>query len=55
MTKTVKVAVIGAGMMGKNHLKTYKNLQGVERKLLKPLPKPMVLKLFLQWKKLPLM
>ncbi|MCI7487102.1 MAG: Gfo/Idh/MocA family oxidoreductase [Alphaproteobacteria bacterium] len=30
MTKTVKVAVIGAGMMGKNHLKTYKNLQGVE-------------------------
>lgn len=30
MTKTIKVAVIGAGMMGKNHLKTYKNLQGVE-------------------------
>ncbi len=30
MTNTVKVAVIGAGMMGKNHLKTYKNLQGVE-------------------------
>lgn len=26
----IKVAVIGAGMMGKNHLKTYKNLQGVE-------------------------
>ena len=24
MTKTIKVAVIGAGMMGKNHLKTYK-------------------------------
>ena len=30
MTNTVKVAVIGAGMMGRNHLKTYKNLQGVE-------------------------
>ena len=30
MTKTIKVAVIGAGMMGKNHLKTYKNLQCVE-------------------------
>ena len=30
MTKTIKVSVIGAGMMGKNHLKTYKNLQGVE-------------------------
>jgi len=26
----IRVAVIGAGMMGKNHLKTYKNLQGVE-------------------------
>ena len=26
----IKVAVIGAGMMGKNHLKTYKSLQGVE-------------------------
>ena len=30
MTNTIKVAVIGAGMMGRNHLKTYKNLQGVE-------------------------
>lgn len=30
MTDTVKVAVIGAGMMGKNHLKTYKSLQGIE-------------------------
>ena len=30
MTKTIKVAVIGAGMMGKNHIKTYKNMQGVE-------------------------
>jgi len=30
MTNTIKVAVIGAGMMGKNHLKTYKNLHGVE-------------------------
>ena len=30
MENTLKVAVIGAGMMGKNHLKTYKNLQGVE-------------------------
>ena len=30
MTNTVKVAVIGAGMMGKNHIKTYKNMQGVE-------------------------
>ncbi len=26
----IKVAVIGAGMMGKNHLKMYKTLQGVE-------------------------
>ena len=26
----IRVAVIGAGMMGKNHLKTYKTLQGVE-------------------------
>lgn len=25
----IKVAVIGAGMMGKNHLKTYKSLNGV--------------------------
>jgi predicted dehydrogenase len=30
MTDTIKVAVIGAGMMGKNHLKTYKNLPGVK-------------------------
>ena len=30
MTNTIKVAVIGAGVMGKNHLKTYKGLQGVE-------------------------
>ena len=30
MTDTIKVAVIGAGVMGKNHLKTYKTLQGVE-------------------------
>lgn len=30
MSNNLKVAVIGAGMMGKNHLKTYKNLQGVE-------------------------
>ena len=30
MTNLLKVAVIGAGMMGRNHLKTYKNLQGVE-------------------------
>lgn len=30
MKNLVKVAVIGAGMMGKNHLKTYKTLQGVE-------------------------
>ena len=30
MTNKVKVAVIGAGMMGKNHLKTYKSLPGVE-------------------------
>lgn len=29
MTDTIKVAVIGAGMMGKNHLKTYKGLNGV--------------------------
>lgn len=30
MTKNIKVAVIGAGMMGKNHIKTYKSLNGVE-------------------------
>ena len=30
MNNTIKVAVIGAGMMGKNHLKTYKNLSGFE-------------------------
>ncbi len=30
MTKAIKVAVIGAGVMGRNHLKTYKSLQGVE-------------------------
>lgn len=30
MTNTIKVAVIGAGMMGKNHIKTYKNMQGIE-------------------------
>ncbi len=30
MSNLIKVAVIGAGMMGRNHLKTYKTLQGVE-------------------------
>lgn len=30
MTNPIKVAVIGAGMMGKNHLRTYKNLSGFE-------------------------
>lgn len=30
MSKIIKVAVIGAGMMGKNHLKTYKSMPGVE-------------------------
>ena len=30
MSNTVKVVVIGAGMMGKNHLKTYKSMPGVE-------------------------
>lgn len=30
MTNNLKVAVIGAGMMGKNHLKTYKSLNNVE-------------------------
>lgn len=30
MSNSIKVAVIGAGMMGRNHLKTYKTLQGVE-------------------------
>lgn len=30
MENPLKVAVIGAGVMGKNHLKTYKTLQGVE-------------------------
>lgn len=30
MTNTVRVAVIGAGMMGKNHIKTYQTLSNVE-------------------------
>ncbi len=30
MTNNIKVAVIGAGMMGKNHIKTYKTLQGID-------------------------
>ena len=30
MSNLIKVAVIGAGMMGRNHLKTYKTLPGVE-------------------------
>lgn len=30
MNNTIKVAVIGAGMMGKNHLKTYKNIKSLE-------------------------
>ena len=30
MNKQIKVAVIGAGMMGKNHLRTYKNLSNFE-------------------------
>ena len=30
MSNNIKVAVIGAGMMGKNHMKTYKSLPGVE-------------------------
>ena len=30
MNNPIKVAVIGAGMMGKNHLRTYKNLNGFE-------------------------
>ena len=30
MSNTIKVAVIGAGMMGKNHIRTYKNMPGVE-------------------------
>ena len=30
MTNTLKVAVIGAGMMGKNHIKTYKSMHNVE-------------------------
>ena len=30
MNNPIKVAVIGAGMMGKNHLRTYKNLSGFE-------------------------
>ena len=30
MTNKIKVAVIGAGMMGKNHLKMYQTLQSVE-------------------------
>ena len=30
MSKNIKVAVIGAGVMGRNHLKTYKTLQGVD-------------------------
>ena len=59
MTNTIKVAVIGAGVMGKNHLKTYKGLQGVELvgvydifpKLPKQPPKCSGLKPFPQWKK----
>lgn len=30
MTENIKIAVIGAGMMGKNHIKTYKAMPGVE-------------------------
>ncbi len=30
MTNLIKVAVIGAGMMGKNHIKTYQSLPGVD-------------------------
>ncbi len=30
MTENIKVAVIGAGMMGKNHIKTYKSMPGIE-------------------------
>ena len=30
MTNSIKVAVIGAGMMGKNHLRTYKALPNFE-------------------------
>ena len=30
MNTPIKVAVIGAGMMGKNHLRTYKNLSNFE-------------------------
>lgn len=30
MSEIIKVAVIGAGMMGKNHLKTYKSLPNIE-------------------------
>ncbi len=30
MNNPIKVAVVGAGMMGKNHLRTYKNLSGFE-------------------------
>ncbi len=30
MTNNVRVAVIGAGMMGKNHIKTYQTVPGVE-------------------------
>jgi len=30
MSKIVKIAVIGAGMMGKNHLRTYKGMPGIE-------------------------
>lgn len=60
MTDTIKVAVIGAGMMGKNHLKTYKGLNGVELvgvydifpKPARRLPKLLASKRFLHWKKL---
>ena len=55
------ILICGAGMMGKNHLKTYKSLNGVNLvgvydifpKPAKPLPKLLALKLFLRWKKLP--
>lgn len=63
MSNLIKVAVIGAGMMGKNHLRTYKSLPGVELvgvydifgENAKRLLKCLELKLLPHWKKWPVL
>ena len=58
MSNLIKVAVIGAGMMGKNHLKTYKSLS-VSMIFLAKMPKRLLkcleLKLLPHWKKWPVL